>query len=548
MPPLRQDLRRSARLQVKPRIAMLPSGGGRGYPQYSFVPQPDLRMATSKPRTRTTAAPPMEPTSHPPTVRSQAKQARKHHQEPQEGSGSEAIHWEPYPQLTRDLLSWILRHPADHAVLFNETMDQNIQGKPHSRRKKDINAIIADAIFHQDRQYGESYASHPAKFALAVASRLVILKNKYQQHASRFKSTGEGVNPNNPNYWNLHEQVLTEFPFWEECDQLWHGNPTYDARVFNATPGANRTGDFLTIIKSGGTTAPPTCDRTQDQDQDDAVEYPGSSANADWEPDPNIPMDAFEQEEEEEEGEIGEGWEGEWNVVSVPECRDDFMPVDEQPQTLGNHLPSQQESGNSTNMVLPPDKPPSAMHRHTASSDSRSAFHAAPYPRPPASTISTMTTSSSPSSSTRRAGTVSESSQTSLTKGKNVLAQMKADLDGRLTGLNEASQDQRLLRATLKYEHKVAKTQAYMREKEIAHLETEHERERNEAEKAHIRILEQKKLDLEMLKEELELMRLRLELARLQNQQVGDVSVPSISTTAPPTTQSTSRAPQSDGL
>ncbi|KIK15947.1 hypothetical protein PISMIDRAFT_36119, partial [Pisolithus microcarpus 441] len=111
--------------------------------------------------------------------------------------------------------------------------------KPHSRRKKDINAVIADAIFHQDRQYGESYASHPAK-----------LKNKYRQHVSRFKSTGEGVNPNNPNYQNLHEQVLTEFPFWEECDQLWHGNPMYDARVFNATPGANRTGDFLTIIKS----------------------------------------------------------------------------------------------------------------------------------------------------------------------------------------------------------------------------------------------------------------------------------------------------------
>ncbi|KIK18079.1 hypothetical protein PISMIDRAFT_110152, partial [Pisolithus microcarpus 441] len=189
---------------------------------------------------RTTTAPPVEPTSRPPTVRSQGKQARKRHQEPQEGSGSaEAIHWEPYPQLTRDLLSWILRHPADRAVLFNETMDQNVQGKPHSWRKKDINAVIADAIFRQDRQYGESYASHPAK-----------LKNKYRQHVSRFKSTGEGVNPNNPNYRNLHEQVLAEFPFWEECDQLWHGNPTYDARVFNATPGANRTGDFLTIIKS----------------------------------------------------------------------------------------------------------------------------------------------------------------------------------------------------------------------------------------------------------------------------------------------------------
>ncbi|KIK19862.1 hypothetical protein PISMIDRAFT_106779, partial [Pisolithus microcarpus 441] len=71
------------------------------------------------------------------------------------------------------------------------------------------------------------------------------------------------------------------------------------------------------------------------------------------------------------------------------------------------------------------------------------------------------------------------------TKGKNVLTQIKADLDGWLSGLNETSQDQHLLRATLKYEHKVAKTQAYMREKKIAHLEMEHEREDSEAEKIH---------------------------------------------------------------
>ncbi|KAI6001854.1 hypothetical protein EDD15DRAFT_2361182 [Pisolithus albus] len=415
----------------------------------------------SKPKMRTTG-PPVEPTTHPPMVRSQAKQARKHHQEPQERSGSEAIHWEPYPQLTRDLLSWILQHPADRAVLFNETMDHNVQGKPHSQRKKDINAVIADAIFCQDRQYGESYTSHPAKFASAVASRL----NKYHQHASRFKSTGEGVNPNNPNYRNLHEQVLAEFPFWEECD-------------------------FLTIIKSRGTTAPPACDHTQDQDQDQDQD------------------DAFEQEEEEEEGEIDEGREGEWNVVSVPGYQDDFMPVDQQPQMLGRQLPSQQETN-----------PPSAMHRRTASSDSQSAFHMAPYPGPTASTISTTTTSSTPSRSTQRAGMISESSQTSLTKGKNVLAQIKADLNGQLTGLNEASEDQHLLWSTLKYEHK-----------EIAHLETEHEKECIEAEK--------KKLDLEMLKEESELMHLKLELARLQSLHAGDVSIPSISTTVPPSISTT---------
>ncbi|KIK14783.1 hypothetical protein PISMIDRAFT_17056, partial [Pisolithus microcarpus 441] len=198
-----------------------------------------------------------------------------------------------------DLLSWILQHPADHAVLFNETIDQNVQGKPHSQRKKEINAVIANAIFHEDKQYGESYASHPARFASAVASRLVTLKNKYRQHASRFKSTSEGINPNNPSYQNLQEQVLAEFLFWEECDQLWHGNPTYDARVFNATLGANWTGDFLSIIKSGGTTAPLAQDSAQLQDQGDAVDYPAPSTTANWDSDPNISMDVEEKEDRE---------------------------------------------------------------------------------------------------------------------------------------------------------------------------------------------------------------------------------------------------------
>ncbi|KAI6046203.1 hypothetical protein EDC04DRAFT_2888353 [Pisolithus marmoratus] len=406
-------------------------------------------MATSKPKMRTTVCTPVESHSHPSPAGSQAKHTRKHHQEPQEGSGSEAIHWEPYPQLMRDLLAWILQHPADQAVLFNEMMDQNVQGKPHSQRKKDINAVITDAIFHEDRQYGESYASQPARFASVVASHLIM-----------FKSTSEGINPNNLNYQNLHEQVLAEFPFWEECDQLWHGNPTYNARVFNTTPGADWMGDFLAIIKSGRTTTPPVCNNSQVQEQGDAVGYPTSSTNTNWDPDPNILMDVPEQEEE-EEGETDEGQEGDWNMVSALESapeycgnHGDFMLVDEQSQALGDHPPSQHE------------------HRSAL----RQAF------KPPTSTSTTLST---PSSSTWHTSLNSETPQTSFTKGKNVLAQIKANLDGQLTGLNKASQHQCLVRAALKYEHKVAKTQAYMQEKEIAHLEKEHEREHSEAEKIH---------------------------------------------------------------
>ncbi|KAI6043563.1 hypothetical protein EDC04DRAFT_2600030 [Pisolithus marmoratus] len=437
---------------------------------------------------RTTAGLPMESVSQPSLARSQAKHTRKCHQESQDGSGSEAIHWEPYPQLTRDLLAWILGHPADHAALFNEMIDQSTQGKPHSQRKKEINAVITDAIFCEDRQYGESYTSQPVRFASVVASHLIILKNKYQQHASRFKSTSEGINPNNLNYQNLHEQVLVEFPFWEECNQLWHGNPTYNARVFNETPGADWTGDFLAIIKSSGTTTPPVCNKSQAQEQGDPVGCLGSSANANWDPNPNILMDAseLEEEEEEEEGEADKSQEGDWNMVSVSELvpeycgnQGDFMLVNEQ---SGDHLPSQHQYGNSTGTFSPPDKPPSAIHCHTLSSDSQSTFCMAPYPRPPTSMSTTLSTLSS---STQHTGINSKTPQTSFTKGKNILAQINADLNGQLTGLSESSQDQCLLRATLKYEHKVMKTQAYMQEKEIAHLEKEHEREHSEVEKIH---------------------------------------------------------------
>ena len=37
---------------------------------------------------------------------------------------------------------------------------------------------------------------------------------------------------------------------------MWRGNPIYDARQFNTTPGINQTKDFLSIINRGGSTAP----------------------------------------------------------------------------------------------------------------------------------------------------------------------------------------------------------------------------------------------------------------------------------------------------
>ncbi|KAI6118063.1 hypothetical protein F5141DRAFT_1061735 [Pisolithus sp. B1] len=156
---------------------MGPSGGGREPPQYFFVPQPGSQIS----------------------AKSKMNYMKKHSQEAVETSGNEAVHWEPYPQLTHDLLTWILQHPADHAILFNEMMDEEIQGKPHSQCKKDINAVITETIFCHDRQYGESYAAHPARTniismhqnlsLLARASALMILITGTSTMAKGFNYT-----------------------------------------------------------------------------------------------------------------------------------------------------------------------------------------------------------------------------------------------------------------------------------------------------------------------------------------------------------------------
>ncbi|KIK11478.1 hypothetical protein PISMIDRAFT_19487 [Pisolithus microcarpus 441] len=362
---------------------MGPSGGGRDPPQYFFVPQPGSQIS----------------------AKSKMNYTKKHTQEAVETSGNEAVHWEPYPQLTRDLLTWILQHPADRAVLFNETMDEKIQGKPHSRCKKDINAVIAETIFRHDRQYGESYAAHPAKFATAVASRLATLKNKYRQHASRFKSTGEGISPDDPNHRNLHEKVLAEFPFWDECDQLWHSNPAYNARVFNATPGTNRTVDFLSVVKHGGTTSVPASGSSQVRGQDDTMAKDLNYTCPPLDFSPVAERDSFgdeleqedeegeeeEEEEEEERTDEGQGW-----GQAMSEFPANPMLVDEPPWILDDHVTSHYP-GNSTDTFLPLDTSIGSAKRQTPSWDSCSAFRKVPYPKSPLSIISTSTSTTSSS-------------------------------------------------------------------------------------------------------------------------------------------------------
>ncbi|KAI6003451.1 hypothetical protein F5J12DRAFT_783522 [Pisolithus orientalis] len=398
------------------------------------VPQPSPNAASSKPKPR--------------------------------ASGGKTLYWERYSHLTRELLTWLWENPADCAILFNERRDQSALGnaRPHACRKKEINAVITQVIFSKDLVYGAVYVTQTERFASAVGSHLASLKAKYQQQASRFKSTGEGINPNNPAYSNLLEEVIAEFPFWEECNHMWHGNPTYDARLFNPAPGTNWTGDFLSIMNQGGTTV--------------TVTPSGSTATATVTP-----------------------------TVTDMQVQ---QPTNQNNPMAGGNLEVEpfRSEGASINDF--------SMGGTEQGEDEDEEGEMSPYARSPPSVISTSTMTSAVSDGASWCQVAS--SETSQMKGKNMLTQLKADFNKQLGELNGNSLDQQCQLAALKTECKVIKTQAYMCNKEIAHLEAEGEKEHREAQKIHKHFMERKKLDIQYLKEEGENLHLRVQLAMLQAQ------------------------------
>ncbi|KAI6008244.1 hypothetical protein F5J12DRAFT_782444 [Pisolithus orientalis] len=414
----------------------------------------------------------------------------------QRASGGETIYWERYTHLTRELLTWLWENPADHAILFNKRRDQSALGnaRPHAHCKKAINAVIAQVIFSKDLVYGAVYVTQTERFASVVGSHLASLKAKYWQQASRFESTSEGIDPNNPAYSNLLEEVVVaEFPFWEECNHMWHGNPTYDARLFNPAPGTNKTGDFLSIMNQGGTTV--------------TVTPSGSTATTTVTP--TVAGVQVQQLTNQNNTMAGGNLEvepfGSFTLIN--------------PQGEGTSINDfsmggmeQGEPVDSTHTILPFNKP----GHQTLSWDNCSAFQMSPYARSPPSVISTSTMTSAVSDGASQHQV--ESSETSQTKGKNMLTQLKVDFNEQLGELNGNSLDQWCQLAVLKTECKVVKTQAYMHDKEIAHLEAEGEKEHREAQKIHKHFMERKKLDIQYLKEEGENLHLRVQLAMLQAQ------------------------------
>ncbi|KIN96524.1 hypothetical protein M404DRAFT_105014, partial [Pisolithus tinctorius Marx 270] len=152
--------------------------------------------------------------------------------------------WERYPHLTSTLLSWLLQHPADRAVLFSSAKQRSAQegsaslGKPHGRTKKEIHAVVAKVLFANDPEYCSGYEMQPEK-----------LKKRYREQLDRFKSTGGGIIPGDARYPNLLVDAIAHFPWFEECDQMWRGIPSIDTQPQNSTPGLDRAGNFLAIIQ-----------------------------------------------------------------------------------------------------------------------------------------------------------------------------------------------------------------------------------------------------------------------------------------------------------
>ncbi|KAG2052556.1 hypothetical protein BDR06DRAFT_1021982 [Suillus hirtellus] len=153
-------------------------------------------------------------------------------------SGVSKIRWEtPNCNRTSALVMYLSTHPADHCILFYEGKKSHPSddGPPSGSDKGKIHAVIAKHIFENDEMYQLMYAEDQMKFTQAVGNRLTYLKGKYKTHRARFKQTGTGVNLEEPGAAvNLLAQVLSDFPWYEDLNEIWRDNPAYAAKTFSS--------------------------------------------------------------------------------------------------------------------------------------------------------------------------------------------------------------------------------------------------------------------------------------------------------------------------
>jgi hypothetical protein len=79
-----------------------------------------------------------------------------------------SISWQSVPQQTNRLVNFLIKHPADCAILFSsdskKTAIHETDSCTSGSGKNEIHAIIAGVVFTDDAQYAGMYATNPSKF------------------------------------------------------------------------------------------------------------------------------------------------------------------------------------------------------------------------------------------------------------------------------------------------------------------------------------------------------------------------------------------------
>ncbi|KAG1856334.1 hypothetical protein DFJ58DRAFT_727166 [Suillus subalutaceus] len=411
----------------------------------------------------------------------------------------------PFEKLTCALevskvLSWekdekqAMDQCREHLDIYQLKIDKgkksqpNDDGPPSGSDKGKIYAVIAKHIFQKDEMYKSMYAEDQAKFTQAVGNHLTYLKGKYKTNHTRFKQTGAGINPEDPGAAvNLLAQVLNDFPWYEDLDEIWRDNPAYAAKTFLSAPAKEKKKppppdpdgyieDSMAVIDN----APNTCDV-----EDERVD---SAANPSCSVKTNLPYDTTE-----------------------PVINDDFTMEVEREEGL-----TIQPSLSNKRPLSSPSPPPTHTHNrsshgtfknHADCAMGRGPIHS---PKPPSSiasssmrtTACTHSTSLgllSPTSSSHQPSTMLKDSGAKKSHlGKNVGSEVDG-VCGQVKMLTNNMSYVYTVKAAAS-EYKIAKVNALRQGHELDFQREKAEIERTKAIVVHQRCQESKTLDLQVLK------------------------------------------------
>jgi hypothetical protein len=344
-------------------------------------------------------------------------------------------------------------------------------------------------------------------------------------------------------------QVLNDFPWYEDLDEIWRDNPAYAAKTFSSAPGTDRAGGLkaLTQQKSKGkgkASPPPAPDHTEDSmivvddapnTRDDALnpleDHPPANPLEDRPPaypledrPPANPLEDCPPANPLEDRPPANPLEG--HPLTNPLCNvdlpydttdpviDDFAMGDELDYDENEDVEHEEAPRSLSNKrpLSSPSPPPTHTRNHSSygtfkSHVSRVMGHGPiRSPKSPSSiaslsmkavTRSTSSGFSSPSSSSRQLSTTLKDSTAKKSLGKNIGSEV-----GSVRGQVEALTNNMSYVYTAKAaasEYKIAKVNALRQERDLDFQREKADLERNEAIVIHQRCQESKILELQVL-------------------------------------------------